>query len=130
LRGGKFGGGYSLTRSYIYRRFARKRQRMHLLRADSHDPSTLDEVRRLIGDNEIDFLFLDGDHTYEGIKKDWEMYAPLVRSGGIIAFHDVAGNYDSTQVKRFWDSIKAGYEHREYIVRSDGLYGVGVIIKQ
>lgn len=35
-----------------------------------------------------DFLFIDGDHTYKVAKSDFEMYAPLVRPGGIIAFHD------------------------------------------
>jgi len=36
-----------------------------------------------------DFLFIDGDHTYEGVEGDFEMYSPLVRRGGIIAFHDI-----------------------------------------
>jgi hypothetical protein len=30
----------------------------------------------------VDFLFIDGDHTYEGVKKDFEMYSPLVRREG------------------------------------------------
>jgi hypothetical protein len=38
---------------------------------------------------EVDFLFIDGDHSYEGVKKDFEMYSPLVKSGGLIAFHDI-----------------------------------------
>lgn len=36
----------------------------------------------------IDFLFLDGDHTEEGVFKDWEIYSPLVKKGGLIALHD------------------------------------------
>jgi predicted O-methyltransferase YrrM len=40
-------------------------------------------------DNKVDFLFIDADHSYEGVKKDFEMYSPLVRKGGIIAFHDI-----------------------------------------
>ncbi len=35
-----------------------------------------------------DFLFIDGDHTREGVRMDYEMYAPLVRRGGIVGFHD------------------------------------------
>jgi hypothetical protein len=53
----------------------------------------------------------------------------LVRKGGLIAFHDIAGNYENTQVKRFWDSIKTGFRHREYSTDSAGLYGIGVLIK-
>jgi predicted O-methyltransferase YrrM len=74
-------------------------------------------------------LFIDGDHTFEGVKKDWEMYSPLVRPGGLIVFHDVAGNYGETQVKAFWDTIKTSYSHREYMAHPEGLYGIGVLQK-
>lgn len=129
LPGGKFGGGYSPFRAPIYRRFAQPGQKLHLLRANSHSPATLVETKRLVSGQPIDLLFIDGDHTFEGVQKDWEMYSPLVRSGGLIVFHDVAGNYEDTQVKAFWDSIKAGYPFREYMVHPDGLYGIGVLQK-
>lgn len=38
--------------------------------------------------SKIDFLFIDGDHSYEGVKKDFDLYLPLMNKGGIIAFHD------------------------------------------
>jgi predicted O-methyltransferase YrrM len=129
LPGGKFGGGYSPLRTPIYRRFARLRQKLHLLRANSHEPGTLKQVTGLFNGSGIDLLFLDGDHTYEGVKRDWEMYSPLVRKGGLVVFHDVAGNYDETHVKRFWDSIKTGYSCREYMVHPRGQYGIGVLFK-
>ena len=129
LPGGKFGGGYSPFRAPIYRRFARERQKLHLMRADSHRESTLEGAKRLLAGQQIDLLFIDGDHTYEGVKKDWEMYSPLVRSGGLVVFHDVAGNYESTQVKAFWDAIKTGYSHREYMTHPEGRYGIGVLLK-
>ena len=130
LPGGKFGGGYSRLRTPLYRRFARDRQQLQLMRANSHEASTLAEVKRLLGGKTVDFLFIDGDHTYEGVKQDWEMYSPLVRTGGLVAFHDVAGNYDDTQVKKHWDAIKGGFVHREYMVDPRGFYGIGVIVKQ
>lgn len=129
LPGGKFGGGYSLFRKAFYRRFARQRQKLHLIRADSHEASTLKEVKRLLGGQQVDLLFIDGDHTYEGVKMDWTMYSPLLRTGGLVVFHDVAGNYGDTQVKRFWDSIKTGYEYREHMVHPDGYYGIGLLFK-
>jgi predicted O-methyltransferase YrrM len=129
LPGGKFGGGYSPFRAPIYRRFAQERQKLHLMRADSHRESTLEETKRLLSGRQIDLLFIDGDHTYEGVKKDWEMYSPLVRSGGLIVFHDVAGNYGETQVKAIWDTIKTSYPHREYMTHPEGLYGIGVLEK-
>jgi predicted O-methyltransferase YrrM len=129
LPGGKFGGGYSPFRAPIYRRFAQERQKLHLLRANSHAGSTLEEAKRLLAGQPIDLLFIDGDHTYEGVKKDWEMYSPLVRSGGLIVFHDVAGNYGETQVKTFWDTIKTSHAHKEYMTHPEGLYGIGVLQK-
>jgi predicted O-methyltransferase YrrM len=127
LPGGKFGGGYSSLRTPLYERFSREQQQLHLLRASSHDGSTMAEVKRLLGDRSVDFLFIDGDHTYEGVKQDWEMYSPLVRPGGLVAFHDIAGNYDDTQVKRLWDDIKPGYVHNEYMTHPRGFYGIGVL---
>ena len=129
LPGGKFGGGYSPFRTPIYRRFAQKRQKLHLVKANSHSESTLEETKRLLSGHQIDLLFIDGDHTYEGVKKDWEMYSPLVRSGGLVVFHDVAGNYGETEVKAFWDTIKTSYSHREYMAHPEGLYGIGVLQK-
>jgi predicted O-methyltransferase YrrM len=129
LPGGKFGGGYSPFRAPIYRRFAQERQKLNLMRADSHDASTLEETRRLLSGRQIDLLFIDGDHTFEGVKKDWEMYSPLVRAGGLIVFHDVAGNYEETHVKAFWDTVKTSHPYREYMAHPEGLYGIGVLQK-
>jgi len=36
----------------------------------------------------IDMLFIDGDHSYEGVKGDWEMFSPFVRPFGVVIFHD------------------------------------------
>jgi predicted O-methyltransferase YrrM len=80
---------------------------------------------------EIDFLFIDGDHTYEGVKSDFEMYSPLVRAGGLVAFHDIVPDrFETTgEVHIYWNELKQrGYEQRELIdlVGSRG-YGIGVV---
>ena len=36
----------------------------------------------------LDFLFIDGDHSYEGIKGDWEAWSIHIAEGGIVALHD------------------------------------------
>lgn len=126
LPGGQFGGGYSVLRTPLYQRFARPTQNLHLLRADSHSPETLAQVKSLIPEP-LDFLFIDGDHTYEGVRQDWETYSPLVRPGGLIAFHDIAGNYEDTQVKRLWDEVKVGRDHSEFCYHPRQFYGIGLI---
>lgn len=40
------------------------------------------------GEPPIDFAFIDGDHSYEGLRADWEAWSHLVEPGGIIALHD------------------------------------------
>jgi predicted O-methyltransferase YrrM len=40
--------------------------------------------------DKIDFLFLDGDHSEQGIQKDWDDWQAFVIPGGIVAFHDAA----------------------------------------
>lgn len=37
----------------------------------------------------IALLFIDGDHSYEGVKSDYEAWEPFVVSGGVIVFHDI-----------------------------------------
>jgi predicted O-methyltransferase YrrM len=36
----------------------------------------------------VDFVFIDGDHSYQSVQADWEAWSPLVAPGGIIALHD------------------------------------------
>jgi len=41
----------------------------------------------------LDFLFIDGDHSIEGCKNDYDLYAHKLKRGGFIAFHDYNNNY-------------------------------------
>jgi predicted O-methyltransferase YrrM len=112
------------------RGYPREHQTQRLIRADSHDPNTLEAVRDLEG--AVDLLFIDGDHGYDGVRADFETYAPLVKPGGLIAFHDVVPHLDPTcQVDRLWNQLRDVYETREF-VDSDydvqgGWAGIGVI---
>jgi predicted O-methyltransferase YrrM len=36
----------------------------------------------------LEFIFIDGDHSFEGLRKDWEGWSPLVAPGGVVALHD------------------------------------------
>jgi predicted O-methyltransferase YrrM len=88
------------------------------------------KLRGFLGREKVDLLFIDGDHTYEGVKKDFEMYSPLVRKGGIIAFHDIVfGPFENVSgVPKFWDQIKYRYKHLGIVNNwNQGGYGIGVI---
>ncbi len=58
-----------------------------LIEGDSHALETIEQVKDAIP--EVDFLFIDGDHRYEGAKADFENFSSLVRPGGLVAFHDI-----------------------------------------
>lgn len=63
----------------------------------------------------LDWLFIDGDHSYQAARWDFDNYGPLVRPGGVIALHDI-GTFgrEDTEVWRLWAEINlAGYLTRE-----------------
>lgn len=130
LPGGEFGSGYRAFRKSIYTNFARKNQRIFLIRADSHQASSLSKVKSIVKGQKLDFLFIDGDHTYEGVKQDFRMYGRLVRKGGLIAFHDICQCSPEIhcEVSRFWNEIKQFYMHEEIINNPiQGWAGIGVL---
>jgi len=49
-------------------------------------------------DIKIDFLFIDGDHSYEGVKLDFDLYSTLLTENGIIMLHDTDSNYEETLI--------------------------------
>jgi cephalosporin hydroxylase len=131
---GGFGGGYPVWRSRLYRSFARERQRVELVRGNSHAEVTQDRIRRLLDGRRLDLLFVDGDHTYDGVTHDFDDYAPLVRTGGLIAFHDIVpggpGKHgDPGGVPRFWQEVKASHGHATELVEDWewGSCGIGLL---
>jgi cephalosporin hydroxylase len=129
LPGGLWGGGYPWWKSHVYRGMALPGQRVELVRGDSHDPQSLQRVKNILDGEPLDFLFIDGDHTYDGVKMDLEMYGPLVRPGGLIGFHDVAHHPDGYggDVPRFWREMAQTRPVQEFIEDPNGGYGIGLI---
>jgi hypothetical protein len=55
----------------------------------------------------VDFLFIDGGHEAATVRSDWLMYAPLVRDGGLVAFHDIAETRWNLGVPPLWRELKS-----------------------
>jgi len=124
------GAGYLPWRAILYRSFALGKQEIRLIRSDSHSAQTRSQVLGLLGARKVDVLFIDGDHSYEGVKRDFEMYSPLVAKGGIVAFHDIAPGRpeDVGGVPRFWNEVKGRYNSQEFVENLDqGGSGIGVL---
>lgn len=96
---------------------------------DSRSQATLKRVD--IGKT-FDFIFIDGDHSYEGVRADFTNYRPLLSTGGCIAFHDIVDTPTTRGagqgVFRFWSELKAQYPDswREFCVNGEW-GGIGVI---
>lgn len=65
--------------------------RGRLLVADSHEATAARRATTYLTGG-CDFLHIDGDHSAEGARRDVELYWPLVRPGGAMVLHDVAGD--------------------------------------
>lgn len=117
---GPFGGGYPRRKIPLFRKFPKGSQKLHLIRADSHSADTKNRIVDILGGEMLDYLFIDGDHTYEGVSQDFETYSPLVRSGGIVAFHDIVTYKENAgcRVAEFWRDIKQRYNRHLEIVEN------------
>lgn len=107
---------------------------------DSADPATKQKLKALLGSRSIDLLFIDGNHTYEGVKSDYGLYAPLTKH--LIAFHDVFSETEprALGVNHFWNEVVRAKEHNTAVFHrfnkavsiKENKYmneGIGVIIK-
>lgn len=126
-------------RKAALKQFAVANQKVFCLQKDSHQPETVKAVSDCLPDGKLDVLYLDGDHSYEGIKADFELFSPLVNSGGIIVFHDIVPDFKTRHgvqttsytggVPQFWQELKASHEKVEELIEDaaqDG-YGIGIL---
>jgi cephalosporin hydroxylase len=103
-----------------------KKCKLYLLPCSSHDSETVFKVKEILKDKKIDFLFIDGDHRYQAIKEDYNLYSPLVREGGIIAFHDIGKNEEGGGPV-FWNEIKSEYKYKEILLDKNQEKGIGIL---
>jgi len=57
--------------------------------ANSHLKSTKEKLASFILPGQCDLLFIDGDHSKDGVRQDVKMYLPFVRHGGLLVIHDI-----------------------------------------
>jgi len=115
--------------SLVRRGFAVGSQRVSLLMGrDSHSETTRERVANLLKGRRIEFLFIDGDHSHDGVLQDFHMYSPLVAPGGLIAFHDISQDPAewTKGVASFWREFSTQHETQERIVEGDSGFGIGV----
>jgi hypothetical protein len=83
-----------------------------------------DEAVEKFEDNSIDILHIDGLHTYDAVKHDFETWLPKVKKNtGIILFHDVCEKSDDFGVYKLWDELKEEYKTMTF----KHYHGLGVL---
>ena len=102
-----------------------------MIHGDSHSEEIKKRISYIIEEGELDFLFIDGDHTYEGVKKDYEDYKKYVRPGGWIGFHDTKDTdfhrNANCRVDLLWNELQG--EKVEFIDNTSDFGGIGFIKK-
>lgn len=84
------------------------RVKFHDHPADSKAPATSEAVYTDLAGELFDFAFIDGDHTYQGVRGDFDLWSLLIRPGGLVAFHDTWPNGERHEpgVVRWVDELR------------------------
>ncbi len=70
---------------------------------------TFDEARPFVPESSVDLLHIDGLHTYEAVRHDWEHWRPTLSDRGVVLFHDINEHQGSFGVWRLWEELRRAH---------------------
>lgn len=100
----------------------------HLVKHTSQSREAYLQVMDILRERTLDVLHIDGAHDEETVWADYKRYAPLVRRGGLILFHDVKSRAAAEKVYKVWDALCADPALKtSTISMCDNRVGIGVL---
>jgi GT2 family glycosyltransferase len=86
-----------------------------------------DDAISLFADESIDFMHIDGFHTYDAVKHDFEAWRPKLAKNAVVLFHDTAEVQKNFGVWKFWEELEERYQDHHFLfLHSHGLGVLGV----
>lgn len=96
--------------SDVYREFASFHD-SHYSAFSSLIRSSFDEAVNYFDDQSIDLLHIDGLHTYEAVRHDFETWRPKLSKNAVVLLHDTNFRERNFGVFRYWDEIREQFPH-------------------
>jgi predicted O-methyltransferase YrrM len=123
---------FSKHMSSYYKKWVFDDEKSLFLIGYSNEHNVVVNSRKLLPDG-IDVLFIDGDHNYGAVLTDWLLYAPLVKKGGIVAFHD--SEFTNTSgaprlINELSDGTVDGKHRKIHKILESDICGIGYYINE
>ena len=124
---------FELTKDYVTKIEAAIDQQDETLLKTELDELYPPDIANLIYEldgQQADFIFIDGDHTIDGVTADYNDYREFARPGGIIAFHDIGESQPlaTNQVYHLWKKLKQTTVTEEFVNDSKQCgFGIGIL---
>lgn len=84
---------------------------------------TFDEAREMIENRSVDLLHIDGAHTYEAVKHDFENWKSALSSRSVVLIHDTCDRHEKYGIWRLWNELSAKHPSFEF----QHSFGLGVL---
>jgi cephalosporin hydroxylase len=94
--------GHTINPSIVLQnveKFKNVNNKFSYIKGNSTDIDTINKLKDILNGRKIDILFIDGDHSYDGVIADYRLYNGFVADGGYIIFDDYMDKEHSPDVR-------------------------------